>query len=61
MLLHKDVTRDKIKTTRGWLCCPVCGQRLHKLLPETEAKNFVIYCRKCGRESVVNIAPAPVP
>lgn len=60
-MLQKTDDYGKIKTSRGWLCCPVCGQRLHKLLPETEAKNFVIYCRHCRKESIVNIPSVPVP
>ena len=59
--MQKQDKRDKIMTNVRWLCCPVCGQRLHKLLPQTEAKNFVIYCRKCGNESIVNIPLVPVP
>lgn len=49
---------DKIKANNGWLICPACGQwKVLRLLPETEAKNLIVYCKRCHRESVVNILP----
>lgn len=51
----------KIISRRGRLKCPVCNKQLLKLLPETQAENLVVYCSKCGSESIVNIAPVPVP
>lgn len=51
----------KIETNREWLKCPVCKQKLLKLLPQTQANNLVVYCRKCGQESVVNIPREPEP
>lgn len=74
--MHNGVTSVKLNTGRGWkrrpdgkivserpwLLCPECGFQLHKLLPETKAENQVVYCRKCGKESIVNIEPlVPVP
>ena len=74
-MLQKDQSYGKIKTNRGWriredgkiesdrpgLCCPRCGFKIHKLLPQTELKDFVLYCRKCKKESIVNISSVPVP
>jgi len=40
----------------GWLLCPACGR--HKVLrvtPETWAENLPVYCKHCGRESIVDI------
>ncbi|MBQ3214499.1 MAG: hypothetical protein IJB11_00110 [Oscillospiraceae bacterium] len=51
----------RINSSRAGLCCPNCGFLIHKLLPETEARNFVVYCRKCKHESIVNISSVPVP
>ncbi len=40
----------------GWLLCPVCGKgKVLKLRRDTTAENLVVHCKKCGRESVVNI------
>lgn len=36
--------------------CPVCGRhRVLRLEPGTEAKQLPVYCKRCGRESIVNI------
>lgn len=51
----------RIESSRGMLCCPVCGLPIHKLLPETEARQFVIYCKRCHKESIVDISSVPVP
>lgn len=49
---------DRIKTNNGWLICPACGQwKVLRLRPDTEAKNLLVYCKRCHRESVVNILP----
>lgn len=42
--------------------CPVCGkQKLARLTPTTEVKDLALYCKRCGKESVVNILPEPEP
>lgn len=36
--------------------CPACGK--HKVLrleAETVAENLPVFCKRCGRESIVNI------
>lgn len=41
---------------QSYLRCPYCGAgRLLKVLPETQAENLQVYCRKCKRELIVNI------
>lgn len=53
---------DKIATKDGFLLCPVCGKhKVQRIVPETEAKNLVVYCRHCRQESVVNICKTPEP
>jgi ribosomal protein L37E len=48
----------KISTNQRWLACPVCGwQRLMRLLPETRATRLPVWCRRCKRESIVDIKP----
>lgn len=41
--------------------CPVCGKgKVLKLLDHTIAHDLPVYCRRCGKESIVNIeAPEP--
>lgn len=39
-----------------WLLCPICQNKTRtKLRPDTEAKNLIVFCPKCKRESVVDI------
>ena len=40
----------------GWLLCPACGRsRVLRVYPETRGETISVYCKKCGRESLVNI------
>ena len=40
----------------GWLLCPACGRsRVLKVHPETRGEAFPVFCKKCGRESLVDI------
>ena len=52
---------DKLTIRNGWLMCPVCGKgKVLKLLDHTIAHDLPVYCRRCGKESIVNIeAPEP--
>lgn len=39
-----------------FISCPVCrAKRLMRLYPETKGVGVALYCRKCKRESVVDI------
>lgn len=52
----------KIKTNPGWLRCPICGK--HKVLrleASTEAKDLPVFCKRCGKEIIMNISPEPAP
>lgn len=42
--------------------CPACGKhKVLRLLPNTTAKDLAVYCKQCGKESIVNISPEPAP
>ena len=48
------------KSTAGGLFvpCPVCRSgHILRLLPDTSAAGLVVYCRRCKRESVIDIQP----
>ena len=38
-----------------WFCCPVCGQKLHKLTPDAVCSGVITFCKKCKWEGVMNI------
>lgn len=42
----------------GWLACPACRRngRLMKITNATEARSLIVYCRRCRREIVLDIA-----
>ena len=43
-------------TQYQWVLCPICGGKTRtKIRPDTEAKNLIVFCPKCKRESVVDI------
>ena len=53
---------DKIKANRIRFLCPACGKHtVLFLLPTTEVKDLPVKCKRCGKESVVNIPSAPEP
>ena len=60
--LNSQKKCGKIETKPRWLKCPACGLgKVLKLIPGTSASNLVVYCKRCGKESIVNIAPVPEP
>lgn len=46
-----------VKLVNGqlWYCCPVCGQKLHKLAPDAVCNGVTTFCRRCKWEGVMNI------
>lgn len=55
-VLHNSPACDRIKSNKGWLICPACGQwKVLRILPNTEARNLPVYCKRCHQESIVNI------
>ena len=60
--LNSQKECGKIMTNPRWLKCPACGLgKVLKLIPGTSASNLVVYCKRCGKESIVNIALVPEP
>lgn len=52
----------KIKTNRNRFLCPACGKHtVLFLLPTTEVKDLPVLCKRCGKESVVNISTSSEP
>ena len=40
----------------GWLMCPKCGKsKVLRIYPETKGEAIQVFCKKCGRESLVDI------
>ena len=53
--------KSKLEPVDGAIRCPRCGGLLQRVLPESSAVNWPIYCRKCGVEYVVNIRVSQSP
>ena len=52
----------KIETNRRRFLCPACGKHtLLFLLPGTVIRDLPMKCKRCGAETVVNIAIEPEP
>ena len=42
--------------TQKWVHCPICGGKTRtKIREDTEAKNLIVFCPKCKKESVIDI------
>lgn len=47
----------KLMTVDGWLLCPNCRQKkIQPFLRSSTAHHFVAHCKRCGADSIVNIA-----
>lgn len=54
--MRYDARHGKLVAKDGWLICPACGRgRVKRLMPTTRSKDDIVYCKVCGRESIVNI------
>lgn len=51
----------KLDIKNGWGICPLCGNPKYvKVNPTTTARDLPEFCKRCRRESIVNIeAPEP--
>ena len=42
--------------TEKWVLCPICGGKTRqKMRSDTAAKNLIVFCPKCKRETVMDI------
>jgi transcription elongation factor Elf1 len=47
---------DKQRNIGNWILCPICGNKTRlKIRPDTELKNFPLYCPKCKKESLISV------
>ena len=39
-----------------WIKCPICGNKTRlKIRSDTIIKNFLLYCPKCKKESLIEV------
>lgn len=39
-----------------WLYCPICNNKTrNKVRPDTELKNYPLFCPKCRKEILINV------
>lgn len=45
-----------INPKTDWVLCPICGGKTRqKMRSDTAAKNLIVFCPKCKRETVMDI------
>ena len=60
MQTEQQISEAKANLKR--FLCPACGKHtVLWLLPTTEVKDLPVKCKRCGKESIVNIPSVPVP
>lgn len=58
--LSQKVQLDESESTRRRFLCPLCSKHtVLWLLPTKEIKNLPIKCKRCGKETVISVAPMP--
>lgn len=56
-MINSEICGTMLAVKDGYLRCPYCGaSRLQRIRPETQASQLQVYCRKCKRELIVDIA-----
>ncbi|MDD6070099.1 MAG: helix-turn-helix domain containing protein [Clostridiales bacterium] len=51
---RKFVVDQKILYS-GWLRCPNCGKKLHKVFENTSMNNFPLWCKQCHKTTIINM------
>lgn len=52
---NRVTVADKKILYSGWLRCPHCGKKLHKVFENTSMNNFPLYCKQCHKTTIINI------
>lgn len=53
---NKQITAlDKKILYSGWLRCPCCGKKLHKVFENTSMQNFPLWCKQCHKTTILNM------
>jgi len=53
---------EETKSEQRRFLCPECGKHtVLWLLPTTQVKDLPVKCKRCGKESIINIPIEPVP
>ncbi|MBD5085102.1 MAG: conjugal transfer protein [Clostridiales bacterium] len=40
----------------NWILCPACNSKTRtKIRDDTVLENFLLYCPKCGQETLINV------
>ena len=60
--LQENQQIEDPKTNKKRFLCPACGKHtVLWLLPTTQVKDLPVKCKRCGKESIVNIPDVPAP
>lgn len=44
-----------------WLLCPICNSKTRiRLLPNTQLKNFPLFCPKCKQEILIHVEKSKI-
>lgn len=60
--MQKVPETSKLVNKDRRIICPICGRPTqYRVRPDSQARNWPIWCKHCRQESIVNIeAPEPV-
>ena len=53
-LMGQETAVEMVIGTWEWFLCPFCSKKLAKVSNQTKVYNFLIYCRHCKHEVLVN-------
>lgn len=54
--LQNSAKTAKLDTKNGLIVCPNCGRLTSQAVrPDTEARNLVLWCRRCKASNIVDI------
>ncbi len=54
---HKQTVKsvNKMICYNGWLRCPRCGKKLHKVTKQTKLVEFPLWCKMCHKTTLINM------